>query len=339
MSKSSVRNIMKKSFKIISCNLAIKDAINIITDKKIRNIVVSDLDGYIYGELKYTKNLELLIKKLCSEGYGENIKISDFANKKIITSHPDDNISTVFEKMNVTRTEEMLIADRNKAVGIVSIYDIFDVMTEQNIKFANKPLKNIKKENNNISKELEKDILIEQLNKEIKFLKAKSTIDYLTGLYNVRYFKTRINEELERSKRYNDTISIIFIDIDNFKNINDTYGHECGNSVLHSLGEILKNKNRILRISDIAVRYGGEEFIIICPSSNKEQAAIIAERIRKVIEKTKFEYMNQKVKITVSIGVSEFTGKSDNIMDTVKEADLAMYKAKSNGKNSVVVHR
>ena len=189
---------------------------------------------------------------------------------------------------------------------------------------------------------MEKDKVIKKLMKEIDSLHAQSTIDPLTGLFNVRYFNKIIEEEVERAKRYKYSISIIFMDLDHFKDINDIYGHDCGNVVLHEIGRILSNTSdniNTLRKSDIAIRYGGEEFIVICPNTKKEQAYILAERIRKTVEKKRFSYESTIINVTVSVGIAEHKGTSKKpIADTIKNADSAMYEAKHLGRNKVILH-
>ncbi len=155
-------------------------------------------------------------------------------------------------------------------------------------------------------------------------LRTLSLTDYLTGLYNTRYFYQRLNQEKQRNQRYKDPFSLLYIDIDNFKHCNDVYGHQVGDQALQKFSKILKNE---LRKVDSAFRYGGEEFIVLLPRTEKKGAKKQAERIRKKIEDDLFP----KYRITVSIGVAQYRkGK-----DVIEEADKAMYKAKRQGKNRV----
>lgn len=150
--------------------------------------------------------------------------------------------------------------------------------------------------------------------------------DYLTGLYNHRYFYQKIDEQKSRGKRYNEIYSLLYIDVDGFKSFNDTYGHLKGDEVLRSLSKIFKD---CLRKTDSAYRYGGEEFVILLPHISKEQAKKVAERIREKV----YCYFSPKYRITVSIGVTD----SQIDGDIVGRADAAMYKAKRKGKNRVEV--
>jgi len=180
-------------------------------------------------------------------------------------------------------------------------------------------------------------------------LYTEAITDGLTALYNHRYFQLRINEEVERAKRYRHPVSLLMIDIDDFKDFNDHYGHQAGNEILRSIGEIIKSNTRIV---DIQARYGGEEFAIILPetTSGKEAmvaperlrqyiggAIVVAERIKKRMEESKLTYEDKELGITVSIGVACFDGMDQEKTkdDLIREADEALYKAKALGKNRV----
>ena len=168
----------------------------------------------------------------------------------------------------------------------------------------------------------------------IKKLEDMINIDGLTELYNHRYFCDTLVEKVKSGKRFNKPVSMIFIDIDFFKQYNDTYGHQKGDYVLRKIGEIIKTN---ARDEDIAARYGGEEFAIILPDTSEEQALNIAENLREKIEATYFEgeETQPRGKITVSMGVSVFPDKSKNDVELIKSADDALYRAKFFNKNRV----
>jgi diguanylate cyclase (GGDEF)-like protein/PAS domain S-box-containing protein len=182
-----------------------------------------------------------------------------------------------------------------------------------------------------------------ELNKateDLKLLNEKlnllSITDGLTEIYNHRHFQDRLSEEVERIHRQKDGIlSLLILDIDDFKHFNDTYGHQCGDMVLKQLASILKNS---IRIIDILARYGGEEFAVILPNSNTEQAVIVAERICEAIRSTPFTFAEgTSVKVTVSIGVGTITNESGDKSILVKRADSALYAAKAKWKDRVEV--
>lgn len=159
-------------------------------------------------------------------------------------------------------------------------------------------------------------------------------LDRMTRLYIHHYFQERLAEEISRSKRSESPLSLIMSDIDHFKNFNDTYGHQQGDIVLKKTAEIFKKQ---VRNVDIAARYGGEEFAIILPNTKLDEAILVANRLRKAVEK--YEYPGQEIPIhvTISFGVAQFNPDKD--MDSqhfLKRSDNALYKAKELGRNRVV---
>ncbi len=154
--------------------------------------------------------------------------------------------------------------------------------------------------------------------------------DGLTGLFNHTFFYRRIDFELNRSARYGTPVSLMMIDIDDFKEFNDRYGHQEGDAVLRSVGALIKAESRD---SDICCRYGGEEFCVILPSTDSGEAVLLAERLRKAIEKNQPD--NRK--LTVSIGIAAASGLPLHTPESlVKKADDALYEAKAGGKNRVI---
>ncbi len=153
-------------------------------------------------------------------------------------------------------------------------------------------------------------------------------VDGLTGVYNRRYFEQRILEELERAARYSGGLSVIMLDIDHFKRINDEFGHLLGDEVLRHLSTILTQQ---LRKVDVVCRYGGEEFSILVPQTTGEHALGVAEKLRKVIADWNFPGVPRPV--TVSIGVADFPGNGATRDELVKAADAALYGAKQAGRN------
>jgi diguanylate cyclase (GGDEF)-like protein/putative nucleotidyltransferase with HDIG domain len=168
----------------------------------------------------------------------------------------------------------------------------------------------------------------------IKKLEDLINIDGLTELYNHRYFCDTLIEKIKNGERNNKPVSMIFIDIDYFKQYNDTYGHQKGDYVLRKIGKIIKEN---VRGEDVAARYGGEEFAIILPNTNEKQAIDIAENLRKQIECTYFEgeESQPRGKVTASIGVSVYPDKARNDIELIKSADDALYRAKFFNKNRV----
>ena len=171
------------------------------------------------------------------------------------------------------------------------------------------------------------------LRKSETMYRALSITDALTGLYNSRYFYDQLRLEIERADRYGHPLSLLLLDIDNFKKFNDSYGHLEGDVVLVRLGEVIR---RCLRKPDSAYRFGGEEFTVILPETTGDAASTLAERIREEYEHEGFYPLGGEKTIyeTVSIGVAQYIFKED-LRIFLKRADANMYKAKRQGKNRV----
>lgn len=167
---------------------------------------------------------------------------------------------------------------------------------------------------------------------------AELTIkDELTGLYNRRYCMDALNRELSIARRYSRVLSICMFDIDYFKNVNDDYGHLCGDMVLRRFGQILEDG---LRHSDIPCRFGGEEFVVMLPETPADSAFQFSERIRKEFENRLFAFENHNFRTTVSGGVAEYQqGQRQMPDDLIAMADRALYAAKEQGRNRIVVSR
>lgn len=152
-------------------------------------------------------------------------------------------------------------------------------------------------------------------------------VDALTDLFNRRHFDERMNEEINRHARYGDVLSILFLDLDNFKKYNDTFGHLAGDRMLMLAADVIKTT---IRFSDLAFRYGGDEFAVILPNSSPMDAFSVAERIR---EKIALEMNNRQQDITVSIGVASWPGDGSTLDELCNAADMALYYAKRTGEN------
>ncbi len=174
---------------------------------------------------------------------------------------------------------------------------------------------------------------MKKLEEEMAKAKEKALYDGLTGIYNRAVFNDRIEKEVKRAKRENRKLSFLMIDIDNFKKINDLYGHQTGDMVLKILSNQIK---KVMRDFDFLARYGGEELAVILTDTDIKIAKEIAERIRKKIENTKFIYKGERIPVTVSIGCAELKD-GDNEKTLIERADKALYEAKNSGKNKVVI--
>ena len=175
--------------------------------------------------------------------------------------------------------------------------------------------------------------------RRVAVLELENITDPLMAIYNRRYLERRLNEELARANRYALPLSLLMIDVDHFKNINDTFGHSVGDHVLVKLGELIGN---VCRDSDIAARYGGEEMVIVLPNTTATGALKIAERLRQMVESASLlpadaHKDGQPAPITVSVGVGELGEQVRDLAGIIASADRALYSAKRAGRNRTAV--
>lgn len=246
----------------------------------------------------------------------------------------DEQVYKLLQKIN--KKTEYIISENSK-IGI------FPIIHEDTVLGAVAAY-------SNIEKLLQKDIdylvqltrqsslTIQRANVYAEVLKY-ATMDALTGLNNRRQFEIRLNQEVANSKRNSVPLCCMMLDVDYFKKVNDTYGHSAGDCVLKQVSDVIKKE---IREYDIACRYGGEEFFIILPQTNLNEASLVAQRLRKVIEDSKMDIKEAGVegvsylKVTVSIGVCAYDSSMtpDIVM---QKADKALYEAKTTGRNRVIV--
>ena len=176
-------------------------------------------------------------------------------------------------------------------------------------------------------------------NLNFEMMRRTSHVDTLTGVNNRRFLEQRIGEELDRSQRHDEPLSCLFLDIDYFKSVNDTYGHQAGDTVLASVAGVIKKQ---LRSNDVLARYGGEEFVALLTNIDKTRATDIAERIRLSIKELQFNHNEQDINITISIGSSTYhSSRAPSISSAevaaqlIQSADKALYYAKHNGRDRV----
>ncbi len=174
---------------------------------------------------------------------------------------------------------------------------------------------------------------VDNLRNQINVLSDLVSTDALTGLFNFRHFKTVLQAEMDRSKRSGIPTSLVMVDIDHFKSVNDTYGHETGNLTLKYLAEILRSE---VRTTDIVCRYGGEEFAMIFPETHLNLAVKVADRIREQVAKRPIAIDDGEVQITVSMGASVYMKTSVlDRNDFVASVDKYLYEAKQSGRNCI----
>jgi len=161
----------------------------------------------------------------------------------------------------------------------------------------------------------------------------KAIRDDMTKLYIGKYFRERLQEEWNRTSRKNHNLSVVIFDIDNFKGINDTYGHQAGDRVIKEVAQVLLNNCRNI---DIPCRYGGEEYTVILPETNREEACVFAERVRSVVESLRLEYDDVTIRFSISGGIATFPEvEANHPSDLIEMADMALYHSKKQGRNRI----
>jgi diguanylate cyclase (GGDEF)-like protein len=296
------------------------------TDKIIKKLLetiasrVNELENILQKTTHFLFEMDNYLKKevsLVDESYQEStaIKHSIFSDSRAIKESFDmsSDISTI-KKAVFSR-----IANITKTIEEKREQDMF------RLKETKKTLETMSNKMSDIVYEAE-EIRKRSLETEIESLQ-----DNLTKLYNRKAFDNKVEETLANLSRYNVSSSLIVCDLDNFKQINDTYGHRSGDLTLKKVAQIFKER---LRKNDFIARYGGEEFIFILPHTSLKEAKEISEHIRSYIERTTFTYKNNDISLTISIGVSTFK-EGDNASTVFERADAALYLAKKFGRNMV----
>lgn len=175
--------------------------------------------------------------------------------------------------------------------------------------------------------------LQDELKKANELLKRLTNIDHLTNLFNRRYLSEILDGEFFRARRKNEHLSLIIVDIDYFKNVNDTYGHQNGDVVLAAVANLAQSQ---LRVYDSAARYGGEEFVLVIPGTSLHGGVMVAERLRQAVLEYSFPSPMEDMTVTVSAGVATFPSPQIDSVDSLfRQADEALYRAKQNGRNRV----
>ncbi len=268
--------------------------------------------------------------------------ISRFMTSDPVACNRDDDYNTVYMMMKTHQVRHIPVVENGEPVGIVSIRDLtqfYQHTLESDFAQAREEIESLKK-----LIHLSTDEVLDTLFKEINRYKELSVTDHLTGLYNKRYFMMRLNEETARAIRYKQDLSLVFCDLDHFKQINDNYGHDFGDLVLKEIGSTLSggmgdlNVVSRLRKSDIVARYGGEEFVAILPETAPRNACIAAEKMRTTIEKRSIDTGNESVNVTMSFGVSGLDADVGDTRELIRRADHAMYRAKQGGRNRVEIY-
>lgn len=293
----------------------------------IQKIIVKDAEEVNNESIVIKKIIDAFFKELEQSGY--SLDVEEYFASKL---EPRTK-----ECINIAKESLESFKESNKNIeGItrehfVEIENLSSNEKEINIKYFKNRLENFQSE---LLSELEKaNDTIHALEREVEELQKLSNIDPLTKLYNRKALEAELNELLRYSKEKKLDLAVMMIDVDDFKKVNDTYGHVAGDKVLVFLAKLLKTS---IREYDKAYRYGGEEFLVIFNRITKEAAIKVAERILRMIRNNKLIYKNQTIQITLSIGLTEHQ-KGDTAESLIERVDAALYEAKKSGKDRLVI--
>lgn len=269
----------------------------------IRESVLKCLDNFSFDDDKLISELNCIIEKDGSEAY--QVIFSVLTHLDLTTDKAEDYWKQIiFHRNSISK-----ILNRNINLR-TAICDYFC----------------------SISKDMKNPIVI-----EIRvFEEALDSLKYdsLTGLYTRRTFDDMFLRETDRATRYGLELSVLFFDLDDFKKINDTFGHLAGDETLKHVAGIVMDE---IRTIDVAVRYGGDEIVVVLPETGKVNALVLGERIRKRVEETKHEYEGQIISATISGGLATFPLDATDTESLIKNSDIAVYRAKEEGKNNIIV--
>ncbi len=332
-------DLKAKLFEIGVTDFFTKDNFTIFLMELIRKIKVGDSVASHLRELSFAvlddNEIHLMLMKSILEKHGIT-DVDYFLNpKNLFDSGKSYNIYIVDYVLPEMSGEQVIIEIRNKDVyaviiGISTLTShvlISDILQSGADDFINKPFS----EDlfmARIKANVRTYFLMQQLQEKNMRLAQLVKEDGLTGLYNHKYIMEMLEKEIDRVQRYSTALSVMMFDIDHFKLVNDNYGHHIGDVVLEQLGKYMSNDTRKI---DISGRYGGEEFVIILPDTDRDGAMIYAERLRQEIEAMRFG--EKKIRITVSGGIATYTDES--AVELVKIADKHLYYAKRNGRNQI----
>lgn len=323
----SIKEIEEKLKSIATINQISNYFLSSLNTRDVLNKIVNVLvNNFSYEKVGICIKVENKLKELVSYGFNiKNFEIDINSPKGIITKAFREKrtilVNDVTKDPNFiedlgTKSELAVpILYENEAIGVINIESkILNRFTESDVLLIE-----------TLSNTIGVALMNAKLYEETKKL---SLIDELTGLGNFRFLKETVEKEFEKAKRYDLPLSIIFFDLDNFKRINDTKGHQIGSLILVNISRIVQ---KIIRKSDYAFRYGGDEFVIVLPMTDKEGAKKIAERLREEIDLSEIE----GVRITASIGISNYPVDATNSFELLEKADKYAYLSKSLGGDRV----
>jgi len=346
--KKSIESLRCSSDPLVSNDIDLEKISKLLISSFVPSIASSVNDTIAELSSKIRNNPELLesvsIEKEIKSAISLRIALDKESVKEMIESIDGvlDKLSLrlidMIEKSDTSNAEIQDIKKELEAYSEESVVNFkiahkklytIAIALEENTKLLSSDLHNHSSDVSALSKKVRK------LEKELEAAKKESKEDFLTKLYNRRALDDFLAIKEAEFKRYDRNFSIVMFDLDKFKNVNDTYGHDAGDAVLSAFAKILKKECRTV---DVVGRFGGEEFLALLSDTDTKGGAIFAEKVRKHVEKARFMYKGKRIKVTVSCGVSE-RAKHVSLQATISSADEYLYAAKKNGRNRVEYKR
>jgi len=324
MELSSIASVLVASL-VPSIASSVNDKIADISQKIKNNPSLLESNS-IEAEIKSAITLRIALDKESVKEMIESLDgVLDKLSLRLIDMIESSDKSTI-EIQNIKQELESYNDEpiTNFKVAHKKLYTIATAL-EENTKALTQDLKTHNSEVNLLGKKIEK------LEKELAQSKEESKEDFLTKLYNKRALDEYMQVKEAEFERYGRNFSVIMFDLDLFKKVNDTYGHDAGDAVLTAFAKILKNEARSV---DIVGRFGGEEFMALLSETDTKGGVVFAEKVRKRVEKSRFMYKGKRIKVTVSSGVSE-RKKHASLQNAINSSDEYLYQAKQNGRNQV----
>ncbi len=334
--RNALKNTLLREGYVVETAESGEEALELLSDKRF-NLIICDykLPGINGVEtIAQAKKSHPDFASILITGYGSDETIIDaFTRGKV-----DFYLSKPFELRELRKVAPIALKDlwmREKERAFKEELRCKVEEATSELKEKNRLLATKESETARLNERLREEQ--ERLKKVNERLEELSITDELTGLFNYRYFTERLDEEFNRVTRYSGKLSLIMLDIDDFKKVNDQYGHLAGDEVLRRVGNALVTSSRQI---DLAARYGGEEFAILLPEVGLSGASLRAERLREAVSSLVINYGEESVSVTVSVGVSSYIlNGMEEPNDLIREADGALYHAKTIGKNCVVISK
>jgi diguanylate cyclase (GGDEF)-like protein len=303
MSIIKISTVMSKDVLTASKEDTVMSMIERLNKHRIGAIIIINKDNVPVGIVTERDIIRSLV------AYKEETlkkQAQDIMSAPVLTLEPDEDIDSAAILMTLNNVRRLPITKDNKLIGLISYRDLTNALRKSNY----------------------------VLEEKAELLQDMANRDPLTGLFNKRFINDEIKRQFDAAKQSEQPMAVIMMDIDHFKLVNDTYGHQCGDYVLKNLAGIMQAKSRDI---NVVGRFGGEEFIILGPISDMKSSVFFAERIRSTVEETNFVWEDKEFKITISAGVCVWNSNIKDAKTMIKLADEALYAAKNSGRNQVQI--